>query len=137
MGDKFKNKIKKARLQKERQLSKLSFPASVAERPSLGEFGKEGKYRLIFKYYNHGQCELKRVQKFKPLIDIFNYITQSDRQSLRIKNPVKNEGGYRGLFIGLPPDADLEEIDYTDVGRGFFFRLDPYFCIVAVNSLHR
>lgn len=139
MGDKFKNKVKKAQQSKAKQiaLSKL-IPQSVAINPKLGEHGKSENYKLIFAHYNHNQCELKKVRNFKPLIDKFNSITQSNYSNLFVRDKIYPTGNYKNLFNNLPQDIDeLEEIKFADTGRIFFFKVDTYISVVAILAIHR
>lgn len=138
MGDRFQNKIKLARQHEEARLSKLQVSPKVAISSLIGEYGKDENYKLIFRYYNHNQCELKRLQDFKPLINKFNIITASDYKSFKPKGPVYKSGDYVNLFNGLPPDVDnLEEIEISDASRVVFFRTQTFLCVVAVLVQHR
>lgn len=143
MGDKspnnFKKKLKQIVQREQKDIDSGVIPAHVTRiGNTLGGHGKDGNYRLIFKYYNHRQCELASIREFKPLIDKFNYVSQSDFRDLRIKGPVHNNGDYSNLFKDLPADIDvLEEIAFGDVERIIFFRIHYFFCIVAVLNEHR
>lgn len=138
MGDKFANKLKKAQQRSARELKTSFIPPQVAINPKLGDHGKEGNYKMIFAHYNHGQCELNKVRKFKPLIDKFNTITQSNHAGLPIRDKILSSGNYKNLFSKLPPDVDeLEEIKFAETGRIFFFRVSTYLCVVAILALHR
>src|SRR3989344_8088516 len=139
MGDRFKNEVKKAQQNKARQIASSKFiPQSVAISPKLGEHGRSDSYKLIFAHYNHNQCELKKVKNFKPLIDKFNSITQSNYSSLFVRDKIYPTGNYKNLFNNLPQDVDeLEEIKFADTGRIFFFKVETYLCIVTILVMHR
>lgn len=138
MGDKYRNRIKFV----QRKLAKLNaqttIPASVAINSTLGEWGKDGTYKLIFRYYNHRQCELNKIREFKPLIDKFNEITKSDYKTLDVRSKVFNNGDYKNLFTGIPPDQEYqEEIKFSETGRIIFFRVQIFLCVTAVLNTHR
>lgn len=138
MGDRFQNKLKRARQIEEQLLPRTQLPPRVAINPKIGEYGRDENYKLIFRYYNHSQCELKRLQDFKPLIGKFNIITTSDYKVFKPKGPVFKNGDYVNLFNNLPPDVDtLEEIEISETGRIIFFRVQTFLCIVAVLTQHR
>ena len=138
MGDRFQNKIKQAKQREVVRLSQTQFSPKVAISPLIGEYGRDNNYKLIFRYYNHGQCELKRLQDFKPLINKFNFITSSDYKVFKTKGLVYKSGDYVNLFNGLPLDVDnLEEIEISEVGRIIFFRTQTFLCVVAVLVQHR
>lgn len=138
MGDKFQNKIKLAQQREARKLSQSLIPPTVAINKSLGEHGHEGNYRLIFRHYNHAQCELNKIQSYKPLIDKFNEITMSNYKTLRVRGSLYNSEDYQNLFNSLPPDVDhLEEIKFADTGRIIFFKVATFLCVVAILITHR
>lgn len=137
MGDKYQNKIKQQKRVKEQELQKLPIPPSAAIKDKLGEHALDGNYRLIFKFYNNKQCELNQIENFKPLIDKFNYITSKNFRNFRARGRINDSGTYHNLFEGLPPDIDLEEMEHSQVGRIFFFRVETYICIVAILTQHR
>lgn len=130
------DKIRKQQLWKEKNLASTNIPPKVALNEKLKDYCEEN-YRLNFEYYNHNCCELCKVQRFKPLIEGLKIITRSNRDTIKIRDTIENSGDYKNLFIGLPPDADLEEIDFSEVGRITFFRIDKYFCLVTILAKHR
>lgn len=134
----FRNKLKNiARKERANLPQQTSIPLSAALVKTLREHATENNYRLNFKYYNHNQCELRTVSSFKPLIDKFNYMTQSNYVSFRSRGRVDNRGDYANLFIGLPADIDLEEVEFASPGRIMFFRVENYICLVSVLTTHR
>ncbi len=137
MGDKWQNKIKEQKRQRELELKKSIIPPSATIASKLGEHALESNYRLIFKFYNHKQCELTQVENFKHIIDRFNYMTSKDFKYFRSRGKISDSRDYHNLFEGLPPDADLEEIEHSQEGRIFFFRLELFICIVTILVNHR
>lgn len=131
------DKIRKAELWKAKFLNTTPIPDSVALSDKLKDYCDEN-YKLNFEYYNYNQCELKKLQKFKPLIEEFNNITRSNRKTINIRDSInRDDDRYSNLYSGLPLDVDLEEIDYSDTGRIFGFRIGSYMCVVAVLKKHR
>lgn len=143
MGDKSrKNKLKKLAQHQEQKQSQHRIPPSTAlipdVYPDLRDHVKDENYKLIFQYYNHKRCELRKVADFKSLINKFNRITRSNPDTLEVRDKLPNAGNYKDLFEGLPPDIDkLEEIDYTKPGRIIFFRVKNCMCIIAILRTHR
>lgn len=138
MGDKYQNKIKFAQRKQAKLFARSVIPAAAAINSTLGEWGKDGNYKLNFRYYNYRQCELKKVDDFKPLIDKFNEITKSNFMSLSVKSRVYNNGDYKNLFTGIPEDQEYqEEIKFAETGRIIFFRIQTFFCITAILAIHR
>lgn len=138
MGD-FKSKLKRINGKKSKEFSSSLINPSVAlvkESHSLNDY-EDQNYRLIFKYYNHSQCELKLVKDFKPLIKEFDSITKSNWKTLRVRDTLNETGDYKNLFNGLSGDVRVEEIDFTDIGRIIFFRVKNYFCLISVLAKHR
>ena len=137
MGDKYQNKIKDQKRKKEQELASIPIPPSAAIRNTLGEYANEDNYRLVFKFYNHRECELNQVENFKPIIDKFNYMTTNNFKFFRSRGRIVDSGDYHNLFANIPPDADLEEIEHSQEGRIIFFRIQSFICIVTVLANHR
>lgn len=121
-------------------------PATIANLPQgLGQHIIDGNFRLIFEYYDHRQCDLKKLNKqnMKKVIDTFSKITKHDNTNIKQlcrPNPVKRSasGEYGKLFNNLPIDFDyLLEVQYTKTGRILIHPLDTMCLVVAVWGEHR
>lgn len=122
-------------------------PASVAISPlfnELREYLTSENYKLIFASYNYDQCELHRLtntSKSRALIQLFNRITKTNKSNMPtsgiIRNNVRNSGQYCSLFKTIPPDTELKEADFAGEGRVFFYLVQNYFCIVAIQVQHK
>ena len=121
-------------------------PSTVTNIPSgLGEhFGE--KFKLIFQYYNHSECEMIMMTKdeMKRVINTFTKITKHDQNSISKicrPKPVKRAGvssKYANLFTDLPDDFDsLLEVYFTDTGRVFIYPYQNMCCVVAIDKKHR
>lgn len=138
MGKKPKaNKLQQ--IQNASQIPESRIPLNAAQIQTLGIYASDANYRLIFKYYNHSQCEILSLSKARMMIEKFNHITQWTFKNISGVRPVYNSGDYKTLFSSnIPSDVDkLEEINISGPERIIFFRIRNYFCIVAILANHR
>lgn len=141
---KLARQLKREKEEEEARLNKISpkvtnMPSGLSEH--LGE-----KFKLIFQYYNHSECEMISMTKdeMKRVINTFTKITKHDQNSIsKICRPksVKRAGvgsSYANLFNGLPDDFDsLLEVDFTGTGRVFIYPYKNMCCVIAVDKKHR
>lgn len=142
MAQKSKPQLPEANLSTKNNL----LPATVANLPEgLGQHVGGSNFRLIFEYYNHKQCDLKKISKtnMKKVIDAFSKITKHDNTNIKQlcrPNPVKRNasGEYGKLFNKLPDDFEfLLEIQYTKSGRILIHPFQDMCLVIAVWGEHR
>lgn len=134
-----------------RQAAKLGegdtkIPAQVTNMPDgLREHIGDDKFRLVFEYYDHSQCEMVSLDKdsMKRLFNTFAKITKYDQTNISKlcrPDPVKRKGAtgdYKKLFNNLPDDFDvLMEVDYKGSGRIFTYLYKDMCCVVAIKGVH-
>ncbi len=116
----------------------------VATNPLIEELVDDGKhYILVFDKYESKECELSKLStpQAKSLIKKFQQITKCNPkllpQSGIVRDNINNSGSYKGLFRNLNPDIELKETSLADYGRMFFYIVNRYFCVVAIQSAHK
>ena len=101
------------------------------------------KIVLTFKDYKDGECEMHKLSdkkdakslmsKLKRLSSIYLKELPSTRM---IKDKIENSGNYSCLYRDLPPDVEIQEIEYGKTGRIFGYMVERYFCVVAIKVKH-
>lgn len=101
------------------------------------------KVVLTFKDYKDGECEMHKLSdkkdakslmfKLKRLSSICLKELPSSRM---IKDKIENTGNYSSLYRDLPPDVEIQEIEYGKTGRIFGYLVERYFCVVAIKVKH-
>jgi len=146
MANDFKKLNQQLKRQNKQKIAGKRIPPQVANVPTglNNHFGE--KFRLIFQYYNHAECEMVKMTKdeMKRVMNTFTKITQYDQSNiskLTRPNPVKRVGAsasYKNLFNTLPADFDyLLEVDFMGSGRIFIYPYQNMCCVVAVDKKHR
>ncbi|PIQ92509.1 MAG: hypothetical protein COV69_02400 [Parcubacteria group bacterium CG11_big_fil_rev_8_21_14_0_20_39_14] len=98
-----------------------------------------------FAKYNQSQCEICKLDKIeaKKLTKELGRINRTLTKHLLCRDVsgidckrIHNSGNYKPLFLGLPKDAELLQIDYTNSGRIFGYLSENIFNIVAITKKH-
>lgn len=121
-------------------------PFAVSNMPSrLAVHTGNNNLKLVFEYYDHNRCEIKRLSKvnIKQMINVFSKITKYN--SMNIGNICRPEpvdrsapGDYGKLFNNLPEDFDyLLEIEIDRSSRVFIHPHNDMCLVVAVWNSHR
>lgn len=143
MPKRSKNKFKiPSEPKKNKKGSQYSLPPDVAFQKDQKD-PEDTNMAIVFDRYNHNECELHkftRPDETKKLIKKFNVITSCDPSTLSstglIKDNIERRGGYLSLYDGIEDDITLKEIQFTNTGRIFFFRVRRCFYIVAIKNRH-
>lgn len=122
-------------------------PPLVAVNPSFDELREHlnsENYKLIFATYNFNECQLHRLAntgKSKALIQFFNKVTKTNKSNFLtsgiIRDNIYNNKPYCSFFKTIPPDTDLKEGAFGGEGRIFFYLIQNFFCIVAIQTQHK
>lgn len=117
----------------------------VALNPKIKDMAENPEhFILIFSDYNHNECQITNLRRdqAKSVIEKFSQITENSPNSLLesnlIRDDVENLGEYQKLYSNLSsPDAKLKEIEIAGDGRIFCYIVGRYFCIVAIQAIHK
>lgn len=109
----------------------------------LKEHISVNNFRLIFESYNHGECELCKIdaQLSKKLIELFNRITGLDGKTIKqqglLTPPINpNDSKYKNLLSTMPIDTELYHLDFGSRARLFYYCVGNFFCIVTIRLSH-
>ncbi|MDO8740003.1 MAG: hypothetical protein Q7J54_00320 [Candidatus Woesearchaeota archaeon] len=123
--------------------SKISQVVAVSD--ALKDYENE-RVTFSFEPYNSNQCRLGKLDntEAKKLTRELKKISLTMTKHFRHQNassiackPVHNSGNYSVLFVDIPEDAELLEVDYSGTGRIFGFMVESIFNVVAVGKEHR
>lgn len=103
--------------------------------------------KIVFTFlpYKYSQCEIVDLQKneAKRLTEKLKEVNKTIAKVLLFSKasglnckPTYKSGQYACLYVDLPSDAEILEINYTDTGRIFGYLVENIFNIVAIKRKH-